>query len=264
MLFVKYHSCGNDFIMLDNYNKTNEILDKNLAKKMCHRRFGIGADGIIAVSKVNNKLEMVYYNADGKIGSFCGNGSRAFVSYCYDLGLVELNKKINFIASDGIHTGQITNYDKKSDTKKVSILMSEVDKIEKYKKDYVLDTGSPHYVIFCNDINKVDVIKEGKKIRYNNRFKKEGINVNFVEIFKENNLKIRTYERGVEAETYACGTGCVAAALAANFYGLNFNCFNLETKGGLIEVSFKKAEGEYKNIYLKGNSIKSFEGRFMV
>ena len=206
--FYKYQGAGNDFILIDqrehHYLKQDQ---EAIIQKLCDRRFGIGADGLMLLEKADGyDFRMVYFNADGREGSMCGNGGRCIVAFAHFLGLV--NQACTFIAVDGPHEAIVKspNY--------IELKMQDVKHIEVGEDHFVLDTGSPHYIQFVSDIDQVDVVNAGKAIRYNNRFAEKGINVNFVDVHTEQSLRIATYERGVEDETLACGTGVTAAAIA--------------------------------------------------
>lgn len=254
--FSKYQGTGNDFIMIDNRNKIFENVSHNEIEKLCNRRFGIGADGLILLegdSKLDFKMN--YYNSDGKLGSMCGNGGRCTVAFARDLKIIE--NKTQFLAVDGIHSATI------NDIGWVSLEMQDVKEINKINSDFVLDTGSPHYVVFVKNVDELDVFSEGRKIRYNPLFRETGINVNFVELTKES-IKVRTYERGVEEETYSCGTGVTAAAIAAKENGF-FNAqeiISIETLGGRLQVSLNKEDNFYNKICLIGPAKKTFNGTF--
>ncbi|PBQ33334.1 diaminopimelate epimerase [Sphingobacteriaceae bacterium] len=252
--FYKYQGTGNDFIMVDNRSNNISLSHEQVAS-LCHRRFGIGADGLILLeSEPGFDFRMVYYNSDGNRSSMCGNGGRCLVAFAKDLGLISENAK--FSATDGPHEATIDA------SGMVSLKMQDVKTMELGEDYFYLDTGSPHYVKFVLDVENFDVVNEGKKIRYNERFKEEGTNVNFIEK-QEDELFVRTYERGVEDETYSCGTGVTAAALVAAVNGISNgknNCL-IKTKGGTLEVTFEKVlEQNFYNIWLKGPAVKVFSG----
>lgn len=252
--FYKYQGTGNDFIIIDNRDMRFNRKDNALVAKLCDRRFGIGADGLILLqNKQGYDFEMVYYNSDGNESSMCGNGGRCIVAFAHKLGL--LNEKARFTAIDGEHEAIL-----KGD--QISLKMADVNEIEKNADFYFLSTGSPHYVKFVKDIEHYNVFEEGKKVRYNKRFKEKGTNVNFIE--KQNNsLFVRTYERGVEGETYSCGTGVTAAALIAALTGTSTAAENcaIKTLGGKLNVHFKrKSENSFDNIWLEGPATFVFKG----
>ena len=255
MNFWKYQGAGNDFIMVDDRNELFDNEDSKNIELLCNRRFGIGADGLILLRESNNKsslLQMVYFNSDGRQSSMCGNGGRCFAAFALQLGLVK--NAFTFMAIDGPHEVEF-------DGGLVNLKMIDVPNIEKIGNDYFLDTGSPHYVSACNDIENMDLLDKAKKIRFNERFKSEGTNVNFVE-FSSGHLAVRTYERGVENETLACGTGVTAVALVADILEKNTSIrkSKIKARGGELEVSYEKAEKGYKNIWLKGPAEMVFKG----
>ncbi len=250
--FDKYHGCGNDFIIINNLSNTFPKDSENQIKKICNRRFGIGADGLILIN-YNDKFpfEMIYYNSDGKISTMCGNGGRCVMHYCYNNDIID--NKSEFLACDGIHYGIIND-----DYVKVSI--SDVNGYEKYNDYLFLNTGSPHLVKFVDDVSSLDLINISRNIQKSNRFD-NGVNVNLVSRKNDNLYQIRTYERGVEDETLSCGTGAVASALALNILSLiNSKTVNLDTKGGLLTVDFNKSNSKYTDIYLSGKVKKVFTG----
>src|SRR5688572_27915793 len=211
--FSKYHGAGNDFIMIDDMaGAWGHLVTEEWVARACHRRFGIGADGMILLQPSKNGADffMKYYNSDGRTSTFCGNGGRTIVSFANALGVTD--GKAKFLGTDGWHEGVIM------DNGLISLSMVDVNEIEKRENGaYVLYTGSPHYVAFVKELEDIDVKETGRMIRHSAPFQKEGINVNFVQVIQPGEIKIRTYERGVEDETYACGTGVVAAALAHAF-----------------------------------------------
>jgi diaminopimelate epimerase len=260
--FYKYHGTGNDFIMVDNRAHQLLLRDPHQVAALCHRRFGIGADGLILLEEsARFDFKMKYFNADGKEGSMCGNGGRCIAAFASFLGIIK--SKTTFDAIDGSHEAVVLEAVEKVHT--VGLKMNNVIAVNRDNGAYVMDTGSPHYVKFCQDVETMDIVSEGKKIRYNATYKSPGINVNFVsgdgEIFS-----IRTYERGVEDETYSCGTGTVAAAIAVDAAGKSKagQPVKFETRGGLLEVSFQKNESIYSDIWLTGPATQVFEGTFQL
>lgn len=251
--FFKYQGTGNDFIIIDNRELLFDNSNLELVRKLCHRRFGIGADGLMLLqNKEGFDFEMVYYNADGS-SSMCGNGGRCITQFAKKLNIIK--DKAYFLAIDGPHQAKIIG-------SQVSLKMNDVQKIEDNVDHCFVNTGSPHYVSFVNDIENFDVYDAGKTIRYSPEFKKEGVNVNFIEQ-KENELFVRTYERGVEDETYSCGTGVTAAALVAASKNLmtNKNECQIITRGGKVSVKFNKnQDGSFSDIWLTGPAVLVFNG----
>lgn len=256
--FFKYQGTGNDFVIIDNRDMSFDRKNKILVAKLCNRRFGIGADGLMLLqSKQDMDFEMVYYNSDGNESSMCGNGGRCIVAFAQRLGLV--TEKAKFIAVDGEHEAKIKN-------DWVSLKMNDVKEIEKDGDTYFLSTGSPHYVKFVIDVEHYPVFEEGRKIRNNERFKEKGTNVNFIEKQK-NALFVRTYERGVEGETFSCGTGVTAAALVDAFVNTSAYAEScaIKTLGGNLIVHFsRRAEGGFENIWLSGPAAFVFKGEVEV
>ena len=256
--FYKYQGTGNDFVMLDNRDGIYDFVGINEVKKICDRRFGIGADGLI---KINTHptltFEMDYYNSDGT-KSFCGNGARCSVAFADFLGVTSEN--VDFWAIDGRHTASLKE-------QKVALVMNDVNEIHEIASDYLLYTGSPHYIQFVDNVAQVDVYKQGNFIRHLDSYKLEGVNVNFVQVINEQELFVRTYERGVEDETLSCGTGVTAAVLA---YGYK-NCLEdkhtirVKTLGGELEVMFRmKEQGKFDEIQLLGPAKQVFKGEIDV
>jgi diaminopimelate epimerase len=252
--FFKYQGTGNDFILID--NRKNEIsLSIEQIHKLCDRRFGIGADGLMLLNEKNGyDFEMKYYNADGNEGSMCGNGARCMIKFVYHLGIHrELYK---FLAVDGVHEAEI-------DTDGiVSLKMRDVRSIKKFHSDFIVDTGSPHYIKLVPHVMDIDVFKKGYEIRHSKEFEDEGINVNFVEQTDEvDKILVRTYERGVEDETLSCGTGVTAAALVCYHNENGFNEVEVKTSGGDLTVEFDRVDDErFENIWLCGPAERAFEG----
>ena len=274
--FYKYHGTGNDFIIIDNRALKVKLNTKQIAH-LCHRRFGIGADGLMLLqNKKGFDFEMVYYNSDGYESSFCGNGSRCIVAFAKELGVIK-KSETTFIATDGIHTAKIKD---KAHSKSpqlgellVSIKMIDVKNIETIAEKslsplgrdgegWLLNTGSPHYVRFTEGVKSAEIISEAKRIRYSERFSKEGVNVNFAEK-NGKGIFVRTYERGVEDETLSCGTGVTATALAASLKGISAaeNSCKILTLGGELTVRFHRGKGNsFSDIWLEGPATFVFKG----
>ena len=253
--FHKYQGTGNDFVILDNRKKEYPSLTASHIRHICDRRFGIGGDGLMLLNEKNGfDFEMRYFNADGRESSMCGNGGRCLVKFAYELGI---HKGVyHFNAVDGLHEAEI-------DTDgTVSLKMQDVSQVSKFHGDYPLNTGSPHYVKIVPDVMNTDVFKKGRDIRYSKDFEKEGINVNFVEqLPDEDKILVRTYERGVEDETYSCGTGVTAAAIICYHNENGFNDVQVKTLGGTLTVEFDRIDdSHYNNIWLSGPAEKVFDG----
>ncbi len=260
MEFFKYQGTGNDFIMVDNRNLELPRHNTELYRKLCDRRFGIGADGFIMVqNKEGYDFEMVYFNSDGNESSMCGNGGRCITMFAKQLGIVAT--KARFLAVDGPHDAEIF------DNGWVSLYMKNVEEIEGIGADYYLNTGSPHYVRFIEgEIDKFDLITEAHKVRYNDRFAAQGTNYNVVQP-AGNVLKVRTYERGVEDETYSCGTGVTAVALAAAANTPDGKDITqpISTPGGNLQIVFDKIGSNcFENIRLQGSAEFVFGGTVSV
>jgi diaminopimelate epimerase len=252
--FYKYQGTGNDFVIIDNRNKEYDYLQRQHINHICDRRFGIGADGLMLLqTKEGYDFEMVYYNADGKPSSMCGNGGRCLVQFAKDVGIKK--EQYRFIAVDGEHEAFFDA------THWVNLKMKNVDSIVHEGQHFILNTGSPHYVCYENDIMKVDVFAKGKQIRNSKEFINEGINVNFVEQISDNSIYVRTYERGVEEETLSCGTGVTAAAIVAAHNERGFNAINVRTLGGKLRVEYDRIEDDkFENIWLCGPATFVFQG----
>jgi len=253
--FYKYQGAGNDFVLIDNRENAINLLDKEQVAFLCDRRFGIGGDGLMLLENEQGyDFKMVYYNADGAEGSMCGNGGRCIVAFARQLGIIKDTTK--FLATDGVHHAKISE-----NGEWVSLQMIDVDDISKDGDAFVLNTGSPHYVKTAVDLAIKDVYNEGHAIRNNATYKKEGINVNFVE--KEGGgYFVRTFERGVENETYACGTGVTAVALAMAKKEGQFGTISTPVRvlGGDLNIRFDYDGEKFSNIFLEGPAKLVFEG----
>lgn len=258
--FEKYQGAGNDFIMIDQRDKKYiQVTDTQLINTLCDRRFGIGADGLILLERdTKSDFKMVYFNADGRESSMCGNGGRCIVSFAHALGMVK--NATYFDAIDGIHRAEVTS------DGLVSLQMIDVSHIEvKDGNQYILNTGSPHYVVLIEDVPN-DINEAGRKIRYSAPYKQEGINVNFVKV-EGYDLHVATYERGVEGETLSCGTGVTGSALA---FAVNNNLWgthtiNIQTKGGKLSVKFDRISDHiFQNIWLIGPATYVYKGTITI
>ncbi len=252
MKFSKYQGTGNDFILIDDRDAAFPLADQAFIAQLCHRRFGIGADGLILLrNDPDYDFRMVYFNADGAEGSMCGNGGRCLTRFAHDLGLFDTQTR--FVAVDGAHTAVVEEGD-------ISLKMSDVTGIENRNGFTFLNTGSPHVVQFVADITVVNVVAEGRVIRHDAAFP-GGTNVNFVQLTDHQTVRVRTYERGVEDETYSCGTGVTAVALAAHRQENMAGPVFIETPGGNLRVSFRgQPDGSFNDIYLTGPAKRVFAG----
>ncbi len=257
--FYKYQGTGNDFIIADNRKNEYSGLTATQINHLCNRRFGIGADGLMLLNeKPGYDFEMKYYNADGKEGSMCGNGGRCITKFAYHLGIHR--DMYRFLATDGSHDAEIDI------DGIVSLKMKDVQNIRKFHNDYIVDTGSPHYIKLVSNVMDMDVYKKGYEIRNSKEFVDEGININFVEQMNEvDKIIVRTYERGVEDETYSCGTGVTAAALVCFHNENGFNEVEVKTLGGSLSVEYDKInDTHFENIWLCGPAEKVYEGSFEI
>ena len=248
--FYKFEGTGNDFIMLDGRHTDYTVLTQAVIERLCNRHFGIGADGLIILAPTEGAdFNMVYYNADGRTSSMCGNGGRCITAFANYLGLIR--DKAAFTAIDGPHDATINSA--AANSWDISLKMIDVNGFEQIGNDYYLNTGSPHYVKFVGNVDAVNTVAEGRAIRYNSRFAAQGTNVNFV---ADNNgvIDVRTYERGVEDETLSCGTGVTAAAIAAYLHGIenDNNTYTIQTTGGNLRVHFMHQNGYFTNVWLSG------------
>ena len=254
--FNKYQGTGNDFIIIDNRNSIFNPDNSTLIKKLCDRRFGIGADGLILINnKTGFDFEMVYFNADGFIGTMCGNGGRCTADFALKSGIAE--KKLRFIAADGIHYAE-------SEGELIRLKMNDVNEVRSVAGNYFINTGSPHYVIFMKELGSFDVFNEGRKIRQSKDFQPGGTNVNFVEP-ESNGIFVRTFERGVEDETLSCGTGVTASAIASVLSGHFVSSpVNVRTRGGNLSVEFDVNGTQISDIWLCGPATFVFEGKIQI
>lgn len=256
LYFFKYQGTGNDFIIMDNRSGSIMLSTKQV-KFLCDRKFGIGADGLMLLNtKEGYDFEMKYYNADGNESSMCGNGGRCLTQFAYDCGIKKDNYK--FIAIDGDHNAFFAEG-------WVNLKMKDVDTIINFHGDYILNTGSPHFVKSTPDVMNKNVYEEGYAIRNSDDFKEEGINVNFVESIGDDRIIVRTFERGVENETLSCGTGVTASALVFAHNESGFNRIEVITLGGRLAVEFdKKGDTLFENIWLCGPATFVFEGKIVI
>lgn len=259
--FYKYHGAGNDFVIIDGRESGFDSSRNNVAA-LCHRRTGIGADGLMILENhPQAEFLMRYFNADGGEATMCGNGGRCMALFANHLDIGTEHKY--FMGVDGEHTADIISDN--GTTGRVCLQMIDVESVEDNKSYMFLNTGSPHYIEFCDSVRGVDVFNRGSKIRNSEAFAPiSGTNVNFVEYVAEGHIRVRTFERGVEDETLACGTGSVASAIAASLrFAPTVNKWRVDVEGGELEVSFEVSQGGgYNSIFLEGPAVKVFEGEF--
>ena len=254
--FSKYHGTGNDFIILDNRKGVYNNLSVKQVNFLCDRRFGIGADGLMMLEDADGfDFKMRYYNSDGKEGSMCGNGGRCLVQFAKDAGIEK--SSYHFIAMDGPHDAII------QDNGLIKLKMQDVSGVKERGNHKIVNTGSPHYIQYVENVTDVDVFNVGRSIRYNETFKSNGINVNFVEKTNDG-INLRTYERGVEDETLSCGTGATAAALASSDKN-GHQTMNVKVQGGSLQIEFDRvSEQEFKNIWLIGPAQFVYSGNISI
>jgi len=254
--FQKYQGTGNDFVLIDDGDKSFPEGDIELIKHICTTKFGVGSDGLMLIrNSAEADFEMIFFNPDGS-KSLCGNGSRCAVHYAHKNNLG--GTAGTFITTDGAHQYKVLSNDL------IAIEMRDVHNPEKHGGHWFIDTGSPHLVIQVPDADKVDVIREGRKWRNEPVFIPiGGTNVNFVsEISDSGSFRVRTYERGVESETLSCGTGVTAVALVMNLEEKASKRAEIETRGGNLTVTFQRDGAHFKNIWLEGPVKFVFSGQF--
>lgn len=271
MQFWKYEGAGNDFILLDQRSgHAVTRADTDVVARLCDRHFGIGADGLMLLQSCPGyDFEMVYFNADGRESSMCGNGGRCIAAFARYLGIVDTH--CTFLAIDGAHEAVFSTVGNTEAGQWVELKMRDVTRLEKQENAYVLDTGSPHFIRFVDTVENLDMRAEGRAVRYADPFRAEGINVNLVSPdLRSGQLNIRTYERGVEDETLACGTGVTAAAIAWFVHrgqapaGLPVE-IPVQARGGAMTVRFRpQADGSFTDIWLCGPSRRVFSGQIDV
>lgn len=256
LIFKKYQGTGNDFVMIDNRSGLVDRSKQDLFASWCDRRFGIGADGVILLQEhPAYAFEMVYINADGREGSMCGNGGRCAVQFARALDLVVPETAFEFLAVDGPHEALITG-------ELVHLHMIDAALPQKALSGWYLHTGSPHHLEVVKSLSDFPVVDRGHALRWHEHYAPDGTNVNFIEVMSENLIQVRTYERGVEAETYSCGTGVTAAVLLIDHLlpTTEIRSINIQTAGGLLTVNFRRKTTGYTQIVLIGPAKQVFEG----
>lgn len=255
--FSKFHGAGNDFIMI-NAMKEEILLSEELIYKMCDRRTGIGADGLIfLLASDNYDFKMRYYNCDGKESTFCGNGGRCIAAFAHQQGIIKNNAI--YEAVDGIHNVSVSQIN--FNNFHVELSMRDILSYKLEEDSLLIDTGSPHYVKRINNLKDLDVNSEGAKIRYDKNISKDGVNVDFL-LNEGDGIHIRTYERGVENETLACGTGVTASAIAASLW-FGGDDIDIYTQIAKLNVRFDKVDNQFKNVTLSGPATHVFDGIFI-
>lgn len=254
--FSKYHGTGNDFVMIDGRAQDTLQFSTTLIHRLCDRRFGIGGDGLIILEQGDQAdFNMRYFNADGREGSMCGNGGRCITAFAHHLGIT--GTEASFKGIDGMHSASLLPGGD------IRLKLVDVNGLKSLEDGYLLDTGSPHFVKFLSGLDQMDVAREGKEIRHQARFGPGGVNVNFVETgSRPDHISVRTFERGVEAETYSCGTGVSAAAICSYIHQKSDNfSYHIQTRGGSLKVSFKAENNNtFTKVYLTGPAVQVYEG----
>ncbi|WP_367754810.1 diaminopimelate epimerase [Flavobacterium sp. WC2430] len=252
--FYKYQGTGNDFVMIDNRSNTFPKENIQLIAHLCDRRFGIGGDGLILLENdPEADFKMVYYNSDGNQSTMCGNGGRCLVAFAQKLNVIKNDATFNAI--DGLHHASVAS------DGIVSLQMIDVLEIKETPDYSFLNTGSPHHVQLVEDLEHYNVKVNGAAIRYGDLYGKTGSNINFVNKIDDTTFSVRTYERGVEDETLACGTGVTAVAIAMNAKGVtDATTIDLNVEGGKLAVSFDKKDNVYTNVFLIGPAKFVFKG----
>lgn len=254
--FSKYQGAGNDFVIVDNRNKHFDSANVQLVSFLCDRRFGIGGDGLMLLENdpAGTLFLMRYYNSDGREASMCGNGGRCIVAFAVHQGIVNPGQTFSFNAVDGLHEASF------SPDGIVCLKMIDVSDVDVVGETYFMNTGSPHHVEFVNNASTTDVVGIGEKIRHSATYAPGGTNVNFVQILSSTSIRVRTFERGVENETLACGTGVVASAIASSLHLNGGSAFDVAVEGGQMRVTFDREGVSFKNIWLIGPAKFVFKG----
>ena len=283
--FAKLDGAGNDFVVIDARRHPINLTEEQIAH-LCHRRFGIGADGLMTLGiRDGYDFEMKYYNADGALGSMCGNGGRCITAFAHMMGICPSDgQAYRFVGYDGEHRATLVQWDGQTARGIVALAMNDVAAVQPLHHGCFLDTGSPHYVEMVRDVRRYDVVGEGAALRHNKQLFPQGTNVDFAEWLENGHLFVRTFERGVEDETYSCGTGVTAAAIVAAAVHRNAPCtpvdgmyhVMVDTLGGSFEVRFAvprtvldngdnaSAASRYHQIVLQGPVSCNFQGSVQV
>lgn len=256
--FQKWQATGNDFVIVDNRLEILTDLSPEFIRRICDRKYGIGADGFMFIrNHPDFDFEMHYFNSDGHEAEMCGNGGRSIIGFAKGLGIIQ--SQTEFWAIDGIHQAWTLGEDQ------YRIQMVNVKGIKAERDSAFLNTGVPHLVLFTDDPQAVDVVARGRKWRYDPAFAPKGTNVNFIN-FSGNTVQMRTYERGVEDETLSCGTGAVASAIATEFkQNAGFSEYQVQVPGGRLKVRFHRSgPEEFEQIFLEGEALLVFKGSILL
>lgn len=258
--FSKYHGAGNDFILIEDLRQDFPEKDVKMIARLCNRHTGIGADGLMLLRKSEQSdFSMLYFNSDGHPGTMCGNGGRCILAFARDCGHIQGDGPFSFTAADGLHQAVFPGKGR------VRLKMRDVDNIREQLGGYRIDTGSIHHVEYVDNLVDIDVAGRGRALRRDPAYAADdGCNVNFVEPLRDGAIGIRTYERGVEAETLACGTGSVAAALVQHYRGSPRQCYTIRARGGELKVDFCFTDGVYREVYLEGPVSFVYRGKIEI
>ena len=253
--FHKYQGAGNDFVIIDNRNTHYDFTESQI-QHLCNRHFGVGSDGLILLEESEKAdFAMRFFNPDGSSGMMCGNGGRCIIAYAAAAGLFE--KNCIFEAPDGIHKGRM-------EEDGISLQMLNPTRITTFPDGIYMNTGTSHFVHFVDNLESLDLEAQGRKFRYDLRFEQyNGCNANFVRLENDDSISIRTYERGVEAETLACGTGITAAAIATAIKQNKTDGKHITTvlaRGGKLQLCYTKQGNDFSEVFLKGRADFVFLG----
>jgi len=254
MDFYKFDGAGNDFVIVDNREGRYQLTQEETAA-ICHRRFGVGADGLMTLERAAGEgydFEMKYYNSDGRLGSMCGNGGRCIAAFAHHLGM---GRQLHFMGYDGAHDAEVLEWDGRKGTVRLGMRPVAAREVKCVGEGWFLDTGSPHYVLRVEDLDHYDVVGEGRRWRQRADLFPQGANIDFIEDRADGRLAVRTYERGVEDETWACGTGVTACALVSGKH-------QLVARGGEFIVDFLADGTTYSQVELTGPVSLNFTGKW--
>ncbi len=255
--FYKYQGTGNDFVLIDNRDLHFDSSDEELIESICHRRFGVGADGLMLLeNSKSTAFTMRYYNSDGRESTMCGNGGRCIAAFAVHLAVAPMNSLFSFEAIDGQHDAIVND-------EMVTLKMADVEDVKIMDEGLFLDTGSPHFIVFVENPQETDVFRDGEYWRNHDWFAPEGTNVNFVGPISNGKIEMRTFERGVEDETWSCGTGAVAAAIASAVRQGKDDSFVMHVPGGELMVNFNWQGNKFTDVWLKGPAKYVFKGIFL-